>query len=307
MVFILLLLAAVCLHAQTPSAPNQSDALLALPAQKVGPNDLLSVSVYNTPELTRTVRVSPDGAIRLPMVKKPIPVAGLLPAEIEARVVEVLVQEQLVNEPFVTVNVAQYQSRPISVAGAVKMPVTFQATGPISLLEAITRAGGLAPNAGTEILLNRTSDEAGLVQRIPVKQLLEGSDSAYNLPLHGGEEIRVPEAGKIFVVGNVKKPGSYPMQGDGELTVLKALAMAEGLMPFAARRAYLYRREVNGSKNEKEIELKKILQREAPDQVLQAEDVLYVPDNSGKRLGIAALEKVLMFGTTAGATALVVR
>ena len=69
--------------------------------------------------------------------------------------------------------------------------------------------------------------------------------------LYGGEEIRVPEAGKVFVVGNVKKPGAYPVQDVSDTTVLKMLALAEGLMPFAAKQAFIYRREAGTvSKNE---------------------------------------------------------
>jgi polysaccharide biosynthesis/export protein len=308
MVFVLLLLSALCLHGQAPAAvPGGDREGVALPAQKVGANDLLAISVYNSPELTRTVRVNPDGTIRLPMVKQAIPVKGLLPPEIEASISKALVDEGLVNEPYVTVSIAQYHSRPVSVAGAVKIPLTFQAAGPVTLLEAITRAGGLLPTAGPEILVSRNGGSEQMVQRIPVKLLLEGTDPTYNLSLAGGEEIRIPEAGKIYVVGNVKKPGAYPMQGEGETTILKALAMAEGLMPFAAKQAFLYRREATGSKNEKTVELKKILSRQAPDEPLTSDDVLYVPDNSGRRLGMAALEKLLLFGSTAGATALVVR
>ena len=121
-------------------------------------------------------------------------------------------------DPFVTVTVAEYNSHPISVAGAVKQPLTFQATGPVTLLEAITRAGGLAPEAGPEILVTRTQPgpdgaPTALVQRILVKGLIDAADPALNV-LTGGEEIRVPESGKVYVIGNVKMPGAYPM-GDG--------------------------------------------------------------------------------------------
>lgn len=308
MIVVIWLLGLMCLRAQvTPPASLSADFdRTALPAQKVGPNDLLAISVYNTPELTRTVRVSPEGNIRLPMLKQPVHVGGLLPEDIETALSGVLSSEGLVNEPFVTVTITQYYSRPISVAGAVRTPVTFQAAGPLRLLEAITRAGGLTSDAGNEILLSRRVDGVGITQRVPVKALLAGADPEYNVALTGGEEIRVPEAGKVFVVGNVKKPGAYAVQ-EGEITVLKALALAEGLTPYAAKQAYLYRREGSGVKNERSIELKKILNRQSPDEALLADDVLYIPDNSGRRLGIAALERVLLFGSTAGATALIIR
>jgi len=192
----------------------------------------------------------------------------------------------------------------------VRAPLTFQASGPVTLLEAITRAGGLTSEAGSEILISKSQpgpdgEPTSLVQRIPVKALIDSGDPESNLKLTGGEEIRVPEAGKVFVVGNVKKPGAFPVQDGAETSVLKVLALAEGLASYAGKQAYIYRREASGSKNEIPIELGKIMERKAPDATLLANDVLYVPDNHGKRLGIAVLEKLLLFGSTAGATALI--
>ena len=112
-----------------------------LPAQKIGPRDLIAIQVYDSPELSRTVRVGADGIVRLPMLKRRIAAEGLMPNELEAAIAEALQDEELVVDPFVTVTVAEYNSRPISVAGAVRAPLTFQASSPVTLLEAITRAG----------------------------------------------------------------------------------------------------------------------------------------------------------------------
>jgi len=106
-------------------------------------------------------------------------------------------------------------------------------------------------------------------------------------------------------VGNVKKPGAFAVQDGAETSVLKMLAVAEGLAPFAGKQAYIYRREGDGSKNEIPIELSKIMERKAPDTPLLPNDVLYIPDSRSKRIGLATLEKVLLFGSTAGATALI--
>lgn len=280
-----------------------------LPAQKAGPNDLIAVSVYDAPELSRTLRVGADGFIRLPMLKQPVKANGLMPAELEVAIAAALREGGILVDPYVTVTVAEYNSRPISVAGAVKLPVTFQAAGPVTLLEAITRAGGLSPEAGSEILVSRAALDqnaaAALIQRIPVHGLIDAADPKLNISLTGGEEIRVPEAGRVFIVGNVKKPGAYPIQDGRDSSVLKMLAVAEGLEPFAMKEAYIYRREASGSKNEIAIPLKQIMERKAPDMPLLANDILYVPDNSGHRRNMAILEKVLLFGGTAGATALI--
>jgi polysaccharide export outer membrane protein len=290
------------------TAPSSSPNL---PAQKIGPRDLIVLEVYDSPELSRTVRVDSDGLIRLPMMKRKIKAQGLMPNELEAAVSSAFEEEGLVVNPFVTITVAEYSSRPISVLGAVKTPLTFLASSPITLVEAIARAGGLTQETGAEILISKTErgldgEERPLVRRVAVKALIDVADPDANLLLSGGEEIRVPEAGKVFVVGNVKKPGAFAVQAGGESSVLRMLAVAEGLAPFPGRQAYIYRREASGAKNEIAIELQKIMSRKAPDEPLYPNDVLYIPDNQNKRIGMAALEKILLFGGTAGATALLI-
>ncbi len=282
-----------------------------LPAQPLGANDLIAVSVYDSPEFSRTVRVSDDGFIRLPMLKERVKADGMMPAAMETAIAEALVREKLLIEPFVTVTVAEYQSRPISVSGAVRMPIVFQAEkGQTTLLEAITKAQGLREDAGQEILV--TSTQPGpdgkplqLTRRILARGLLDASDPTLNLQLYGGEQVRVPEVGKIYVVGNVKKPGAFPVQSGGDTTILQLLALSEGLDAFSENQAFIYRREASGSKNEIPIQLKSILQRKSPDVPLVANDILYIPDSRRKHLTLSIIEKVLLFGSTAGASALV--
>jgi polysaccharide export outer membrane protein len=289
-------------RAFTEPAPSAN-----LPLHRVGANDLLSISVYGSPELTRTVRVAPDGTLRLPLLKDPLPAAGLMPVELEQRIAQALEQAQILVSPVVSATVAEYASRPISVIGAVKMPVRFQAVGETTLIDAITRAGGLDPQAGAEILISRHDAQGRplTVQRISVQRLIDRADPSANLTLTGGEEVRVPEAGRVFVVGNVKKPGAFTVRDPEESTVLRLLARAEGLAPFAGKTAYLYRREASGTKSEITVPLAAILRRRAPDVPLQPDDVFYIPDNTGRRIGLAAMERVLLFGSTAGATALI--
>jgi polysaccharide export outer membrane protein len=281
-----------------------------LPAQPVGPNDLIAVTVYDAPELSRTIRVGADGYFRLPMLKQRVKADGRYPNELESAIIAALREEDILVDPFVTVTIAQYHSRPISVAGAVKMPLVFQAESPVTLLEAISRAQGLREDAGREILVSRSQPgpegkRVMLTRRISVRGLIDDADPALNETLTGGEEIRVPEVSKIYIMGNVKKPGAFPVQDGTDTTVMEMLALAEGLMPFAGSQAFIFRREANGPKNEIPVPLDKIMKRQAPDVILTANDILYVPDNHGKRLGIATLEKIILFGSTAGATALI--
>jgi polysaccharide export outer membrane protein len=297
---------ASALYGQTQSEANSTN----LPMQKIGANDLVMLSVYGAPEMQRTVRVNSEGMIRLPMLKQPVKAIGLL-QELEKRIAVALVNEEILVEPLVTVNVVEYHSRPISVAGAVRRPTTFQAIGEVSLLDAITRAEGLAESAGTEILVTRKQmgpdgQMVSLIQRIPVKGLIDTADPEFNVVLVGGEEIRVPEAGKVFIAGNVKKPGAYLVGDASDTTVMKVLALSEGLAPFASKQAYIYRRDpVTGAKNEIPVELNQILQRKSSDVALMASDILYVPDNRSKRVGLSALERILTFGAATGSGLLI--
>lgn len=293
------------------SPMSSSDAGANLPPRPIGAGDLLAISVYGAPELSRTARVSQEGSIRLPMLKKPIEARGASPAELEQRVADALSQAGILLDPSVVITIAEYGTRPIRVAGAVRHPLTFDATGPVTLLEALTRAEGLSGDAGADILVTRTGPDTGpdigptsgpLTKRIAVKDLIEQADPAANVILNGGEEVRVPEAGRVFVVGNVKKPGAFPVGDGAGISVLKALALAEGLAPFSTKLAYIYR-PGEGGKQEIEVSLRKILERKSPDVVLAAGDIFYIPDNRSGRVTANVIEKAVGFaaGTASGA------
>jgi protein involved in polysaccharide export with SLBB domain len=126
--------------------------------------------------------------------------------------------------------------------------------------------------------------------------LIDRADPEVNLKLRGGEEVRVPEAGRIFVVGNVKRPGAFAIEDNGQLTLLKALAHAEGLTRFASKHAFIFRREAAGTKNEIPVQLSEIMERKAPDVPLLPNDILYIPDNKRARLSVGTLEKLLLVG-----------
>lgn len=265
-----------------------------LPSQQLGVDDLVAVSVYDAPELTRTVRVEADGSIHLPLLQSGVKASGLFPGELEAAVADELKTEQILVNPVVKVTVAEYHSRPVSVMGAVKLPVTFQAVGTVTLLDALAKAGGLNDIAGSEIVVTRE----GAVDRVPVKQLLNDADPAVNYVLHGGEQIRVPEAGKIYVFGNVRKPGAILVRDGTENSVEKVIALAEGLAPFHYKTAYIYRPERDGTRQEIPVALDKILDRKASDVALQVNDLLYIPDNKGKRLAAGVVDRLAGFGSS---------
>ena len=288
----------------TPASSN-------LPAQPAGDGDLLAVTVYGAPELTRTVRVSSQGTIRLPMLTQPMEARGLMPEEIEGLIAERLAAEQILVDPVVTVTLAEIASRPFRVAGSVRRPITFQADGRTTLLDALTRAEGLAPDAGPEILVSRPSKDGrvALTTRVTVKALLTNADPEANLALEGGEDVRVPEIGRVFVMGNVTKPGGFPMPQASGMTVMQALALAEGLTRFSSKVAYIYRPVDGAEKEEVPLELQKIMDRKNPDVTLRAGDILYIPDDRRSRMTANILDKVISFGagTASGVVVLSVK
>ena len=314
---ILVIAVASSVSAQQQANPNRAGTGATsfnegsnLPVEKIGNNDLVGITVYDAPELTRTVRVGSDGTIRLPMLRQPIPAAGLYPTELETAITAALANGNVLVDPIVTVSVVEYRSRPISVSGAVKKPVTFQATGSVTLLDALAQADGLTDNAGAEILVSKNSSAADgksamLIQRIPVKGLMGAEDPALNLHLEGGEDIRVPEAGKVFVLGRVKKAGAFFITDGSESSVMKALALSGGLDTFPSHSAYIYRVEGgSGGRNEIPVDLKKIMDRKSPDVPVLANDILYVPDASGVRASLKVLETAMGVGAAIGGAAI---
>jgi polysaccharide export outer membrane protein len=264
-----------------------------LPALELHAGDLVAVSVYDAPELTRTVRVDPDGTIRLPLLAEGVKAAGLMPRELEAELTNALKSGEILVDPVVKITVVEYHSRPISVMGAVRKPVTFQSDGKVTLLEALSHAEGLTDDAGPEILV--TQNDA--VQRITVKKLLDGADPTVNLVLTGNEEVRVPVAGKIFVLGNIRKPGGFPVRDPADSTVLKMVALSEGLMPFSEKIAYIVRRREGEAPREIPIQLAKIMERKSPDVSLEIGDILYVPDNKSRRSTMSIIDRLAGFGS----------
>ncbi len=287
--------------AQSPPPPSAS-----LPAQRLGPEDLINVQVYNFPELSRTVRIAEDGTIHLPLLKVAIPAAGKLPYEMEPVIAEALRSNDLVVNPAITVTVVEYAGRPISVVGAVKNPVTFQAIGRVTLVDAIIRAGGLTQDAGPEILVNRRSpsdpqNAKGFTQHVSARALLSSDENEANILLTGNEEIRVPVAGRFFVVGDVKSPGSFPLQDLNDTTVLKAISLSGGLGTYYGAEAYIVRRdEPSNTKHRIPIQLKAILERKAPDFPLLPDDILFITDDTKRRQTAAVLDRLATFGAAIG-------
>ena len=305
-----LLVAAAWAQQPNPNRPiTIPEAGANLPTQSIGVNDLIAVSVYDAPELSRTIRVGPDGFIRLPMLKERIKAEGLYPADLETAIAEALKREEYYADPYVTVTIAEYHSRPITVSGAVKLPLEFQASSPTPLLQALSKAGGLSEDAGPEIIVSQTQPgpdgkPVSITRHIPVRGLINDANADFNYMLTGGEQVLVPEAAKIYVLGYVKKPNAYKVQDRAEISIMQILSLAEGLAPYSGKVAYIYRPNGDGGRTEISVPLAKIMDRKAPDVPLLANDIFYVPDSKGKRIALTTLQAMTPLGAALG-TALV--
>jgi polysaccharide biosynthesis/export protein len=96
----------------------------------------------------------------------------------------------------------------------------------------------------------------------------------------------------------VRKPGAFPVRDPADESVLKVIALSEGLTPYASKIAYVYRRDESGAKKEIPVELDKIMQRKSPDVSLFVDDLLYIPDNKSRRTAMTALDRITMFGAS---------
>ena len=289
-------------------APSNSGSITNLSFEPIGPGDLLDIYVSDYPAITRSYRVSPEGTVTLPVLERPVDVSGLRVTEVQTKIRKGLIDSKLLVEPTVAVSVLEYRSRPVNIVGAVHTPITIQAIAGLRLLDAISKADGIAPEAGSEIIVTRPDlpGAPGFIDHISVKELMSQSDPSLNLLLQGGEEVRVPVGEKLYVAGNVRVPGAYQMDQAGRLTVLQALALCQGALEFSKPIAVVYRPDpISGARQPINIPLREIMKRRSPDVALQPNDILYVPDNTQKRVSVTVVERILGWGGAVGSGVLV--
>jgi polysaccharide export outer membrane protein len=260
---------------------------------RVGPGDRISISVLQIPDMKTSVRVSQQGAISLPLIGV-VQVAGLSAADIETRLADEY-RRTYIRDPQVSVQVEEIESHPISVVGAVAEPGTFQVRGPMHLLAVLSLAKGVTETAGSRVIVVRGTDPAAVAD-LDLQKLLESGDPSLNVVVNPGDVVKVTSAPMIYIVGEFKKPGAFPMPRGDRLTVLRALALGEGLGPLAAKKdAVIMRTDATGNQKEIEIRLDKIIKAEEPDPLLQANDVLFVPGSGGKAAAAATLGALTRF------------
>jgi polysaccharide export outer membrane protein len=302
----------------------------------IGPDDLLNISVFEAPEMNCAVRVAASGEISLPMLGV-VHAGGLTPRELEA-VLQGLLRRSYIKDPHVGVFVQELQSQPVSVVGAVKIPGVFQIRGSKTVIEVLSLAQGLTDDAGDAVLIMRGAGIAAptgmnapnsaasrpitarsgevfpsgnaaritppetkdAILEINLKELLESADSALNVSVFPGDIVKVPRAGIVYVVGEVTKPGGFVLQNNERISVLQALALAQGPTHTSAiGSARIIRTDpATGKRTEIPTNLGKIFSGKAPDPFLQPKDVVFVPNSAAKSVLYRGTETALQ--TAAG-------
>jgi polysaccharide export outer membrane protein len=251
----------------------------------IGAQDILKISVYEEPDLTKTVRVTTDGMISFPLLGN-IAVAGLSVTDLEQKLTELLAKDYLV-DPQVSVFIEEYHSKRVFVLGAVNKPGSYELTRDATILEMISRAGGITPDGGSSLVLLRARPEPsgqGSSEKsdsivIDLDKLLRKGDISQNIMTRDKDVIHIPKADSIFVFGEVKNPGSFKLEGK-DITVLQAITMAGGLTRIAAPRRTKVIRVENGKEKIVSVDLKDVMDGDkSQDVVLRAEDMVIVSES----------------------------
>jgi polysaccharide export outer membrane protein len=273
----------------------------------ISPDDVLEIYILDVPELSRQYRVSPSGTVVLPLLERPLQAAGLKATDFADLLVKQLRDQGLVSKPFITVSIAASRLQSVAVTGAVKMPQIYPVFGHTTLLDILSQAQGLSDDASNTAVISRGKlgvEATKLKERpetVDLTKLFQSGDAEYNPDLYPGDRVIVPRAGIVYVVGAVVRPGGYPIkQVSNGMTVMQALAFAEDVKPTAKRRNTVVIRldpEAPGGRKRIPLDLKKILAGDAQDPMLQANDILFIPDSQGARALRRGLEAAIAAAT----------
>ena len=247
---------------------------------RIGPKDLLEIRVFGLDELNSTVRVSEDGNITLPLLGE-VEVEGLSAAELE-RKLKSLLEENWLRDAQVTIFILEYQSKKVSVLGAVREQGSYELLGRQTLLQIISQAGGLTPEAGNEIIVIRQQEDGNnAALKIPLEKLVLEGDVNLNIPLQPNDIINIPidKLINIYVFGQVRNPGALELKKSNIPTLLQAIAQAGGFSERASKTGVLIKRK-DETEKEKEIRInvKDIIKGKIDDVQLKENDIVFVPE-----------------------------
>ncbi len=256
-------------------------------ALRIGAGDMVQVTVFDTPELSAKLRVNADGAVELPVAGS-VAVSGMTPQEAGDAIARHLKDAQIMIDPRVTVTIADYATQEVSVLGEVKSPGNYLLLGPHSLYNALSAAGGTTEKAGGDIMITHLADPQKLetvhVDSPNYSQLQRLTN------VTAGDVIYVSRAGSVYVLGDVARPGEFSMVAGKRLTVLEAIALAQGTNADAAlSRAAIIRKTDDGGARIIPVDLKRVAKTAQGDQMLTAEDIVLVPHSRGRAFVDATL------------------
>jgi len=276
----------------------------------LGPGDEIVIMAIEAEEITnKPIRIGVGGDITLPMVGR-VRASGVMVQELESEISKRL--KMYVREPQVSISVTQFRSQPVIVIGAVAKPGVVQLEGRKTLVEVLSLAGGTLPEASSKISITRTK-EAGalpagspapegasshLVSEVDIRSIIDGSRPEQNIQILPHDLITVRRAPIVYAIGQVSKQGGYVLQEKEHTSILQLIAMAGGLGPLANAKAARIIRPVPGSTRiEVPVNVKDIMAGKAKDQLLQAEDILYVPDSYVKSTFKRTLDSAIQITT----------
>ena len=279
----------------------------------LGQGDQILVRVLDMDEMGKDpYQIDMRGNVSLPMAGR-IHAGGQTPEELENMIAERL--KKFLKNPEVSVTVHEMRSQPVSVLGEVKLPGVHQLQGEKTLLEVVSLAGGLSPDAGYSIRIARKkewgqiplpgshADESGqyYVAEVGVKDLMEARSPEKNILVKPNDVVTVPKGELVYVLGAVKKSGGFVLGAHQRTTVLQALSMAEGTDSFAkSRNAKILRKTgAEDQRIEIAVNLDKILSGKSPDVPLQSDDILFVPINATKKVFVRSAEVSVALGAAA--------
>ncbi|MGD0891241.1 MAG: polysaccharide biosynthesis/export family protein [Terracidiphilus sp.] len=262
------------------SAMGQGNAPVVLPMDfaqlKIEPGDLLSVNVYDTPEMTDAYRVDSQGNLKLPLCGK-VKVAGLTSDEVARLLEDTFKNAQVLNQPQVNVDVQQYAGDYVTVLGEVSSPGRVTVIAPTKLSDILAQVGGLTAIAGTRIKIRHAGDGSNPEEDIPYSRS-ESNQQTGAVLVRPGDTVIVPRTGIVYVLGAVYRPGGYVMQEDGKLNVAQALALSGGTLITAKTNGLrVIRRNPDGTVSDFALSYDGIVSGTQTPLTLQALDIVYVP------------------------------
>lgn len=277
----------------------------------LGPGDEINVWALGADELSaHPIRVDPSGYIDAPLVGR-MQAEGLTLDQFRTELSKKLATQ--LRHPQVTATITEFRSQPVAVMGAVNKPGEYQLQGKKTVVEVLSLAEGVRTDAGSTIRITRSVDQGTIpvlgvttdpsgkfyTAEISLADALDGRGAVGMLAVRPHDVVSVARGQTVYVIGEVKKAGGFALGERQRISVLQALALAEGLGPLAAAHSAKILRETtpDAERTEIPLDLKRILSGKSEDLSLKPDDILFVPTNNGKNIAIKSLEAAVNIGT----------